>query len=120
MEIAEKKFGEMQNTKEKWKEITKTCTEPAEEIIGYKNKNKKSQNEEIEDLSKKQKKLRNNINACTEKRDRKNLKQERNMILNEIHKKLQQQEKNRITEKIEQIEKYKNDSNRMFQVVREV
>ena len=41
-------------------------------------------------------------------------------IINTLHKEIEREERNKLNEKIEEIEKYKDDSNRMFQVIRQL
>eukprot|EP00794_Sanderia_malayensis_P010172 gene10172-11213_t len=118
--LEEKPEKERKSPQENWDEITHACKEASKEIIGYKSKEKKSQNKEIEKLSLEQKQLRLDINASKDKRERKRMQEIRNQKLKEIHRILNKEEKERITEKIEQIEKRKNDSNRMHIVMREI
>ena len=50
----------------------------------------------------------------------KHLRKSRNMKLTEIHKILLQEKRSRIKEKVEQIEQYKDDPRRRFQVIKEM
>ncbi len=63
--------------------------------------------------------MRNDIEASKNKSDRENLKKQRNEIMNKIHQRKSKIEREKITEKIEEIENHKEDSNRMYQVVRQ-
>ena len=61
---------------EKWTNIVKVCTEAAEEVVGRKERSKKSENEDIKKLSEQQKKLRDDQNS-TKKNKRKKEKIQR-------------------------------------------
>ena len=89
-------------------------------MLGRIEKRKKCDDEEIMEWSEQQKKLRDDIEASRNKQDRANMKTKRNEILSKIHHKLQRIEEQRIIEKVEEIEKHKDDSNRMYQVVRQL
>ena len=58
------------------------------------------------------------MEASRNKNDRENLRKQRNEIMNKIHQRKTKIERERIKEKIEEIEIHKEDSNRMYQVVR--
>ena len=58
--------------------------------------------------------------ATTDTIKREDLKRERNKIINTLHKEIEKEERKKLNEKIEQIEKYKDDSNRMFHVIRQL
>jgi hypothetical protein len=58
--------------------------------------------------------------ASRSKKKRRELKTERKKILEQIQKELRKEEMARINERLEEIEKYKEDSNRMYQVVRQL
>ncbi len=113
---------EMQNDNPqmKWKTTANACIEAAEEILGRKEKGKKRIDQEMEDLSQLQKKIRDDIEANTKKKDRENLRKQRNEIMNKLHQRKQKLDRESVIEKIEEIEKYKDDSNRMYQVVRQL
>ena len=76
------------------KETTNYCLEAAEEVLGRIEKRKKVEDQEMADLSKQQKKLREDIEACRSKHQTENLKKQRNKILSWMHKKVQEK-KNR-------------------------
>lgn len=69
-------------------------------------------------LLKKQQQINPDINACNDKNKRKLLQSERNKALKEIHQILADEEDQKITNRIEDIEKYEDDSNRMYHAVR--
>ena len=74
----------------------------------------------IKDLSEAQGKIKLDIEATTNKIKREDLKGERIKIINTLHKEIEKEERKKLNEKIEEIEKYKGDSNRMFQVIRQL
>ncbi len=88
--------------------------------LGRTERKKKVEDPEIADLSNKQKKLKDDIEACRSKKQRENLKVQRNRILSKIHQRVQKKDTEKIIERIEEIENHKEDSNRMFQVVRQL
>ncbi len=71
----------------------------AKEALGRIERTNKCDDEEKVQCSKQQKKLRSGIKASRNKRDRANMKKERNEILGKIHRKLQRIEEKQITEK---------------------
>ena len=74
----------------------------------------------VKALSEEQKKLRLDIEANQDKKQRDEKKKARNEILNRLHKEIQKEERRKIAEKIEEIERFKEDSNRMYQVVKQL
>ena len=105
---------------ENWKRTAEACKEAAEEVLGRIERTTKCDDEDKVEWSKRQKKLRDDIEASRNKEDRGNMKKERNEILAKIHRKLQRIEEKKILEKIEDIERHKDDSNRMYQVMRQL
>ena len=63
-------------------------------------------------------KLRNDINSTSQQDAHQNLRNERNQILSEILEKLQEEEENKLQSMIEEVEKNKNDCNKMYSAVR--
>ena len=105
---------------EKWSNTVKICLEAAEEVVGRIKRGKQCQDLELEKWSKIQKKLRADIEASKSKNDRENMRKQRNEILNKIHQRKTKLERDKIKEKIEEIGIHKEDSNRMYQVVRQL
>ena len=108
------------NVQNKWKEIVKTCIETAEETIGRKRTDKKSESKQIKNLSAMQKKIRNDINAISDPGKRADKRKERNKVLKEIHDTLQREQQKEIMRLVEEVETHKDDSRRMFQVVKQL
>ena len=94
------------------------CKTAGEQTLGRKKSCRKSENPEIKRLSEMQKKLRDDINACKDKNKRQEKKRERNNILKEIKEKLRIEETVQIEKKIEDLEKHKNDSTKMFKAIK--
>ncbi len=109
-----------ENPKEMWKTTAKICLESAEEVLGRQVRSKGTKDQELEDLSKLQKKIKDDIESSKIKNDRENLRKQRNEVLNKIHQREKKLEREKVIEKIEEIEKYKNDSNCMYQVMRQL
>lgn len=101
-----------------WDNITKICIEAAVNSAGIKKNGKKSQNSELIKLSSEQKKIKLDINSTRSKVKRRMLKTKRNVILKRIHEILIEEETRKIQDQVQEIEKYKDDSTRMFQSVR--
>ena len=91
--------------------IREACTEIAEEVLGRKDNKIRSHSKTVKDLSETQKKMKLDIKATKDKN-----KRERNKIINTLHKETEKEEMKKLNGKIEEIEKCKDDSNRMFQV----
>ena len=97
--------------------LTKTCIETAEVTVGKQQKNtKKSNSPEIQIKSQYQQKLRNDINACTDKNKRNLLRKERSTVKKEIKQILIKEEEERIDNILATIERG-NDSNKMYKAV---
>ena len=112
--------GKTRNVQERWTNIAETCVKAAEEVVGRKQSEKKSGNKEIEELSQKQKSIRNDMNATNTKKGKEKLHKQRNKALKEIHSKLKEEEEKKIREMVEEIEKYKDDSRKMFQAIKQL
>ena len=105
---------------DKWTKICRACHEAAELIIPKPDKNGIDNIKEVEELSSKQKKLRNDIESSADFNTRKVLKKERKMIQNEIRSLLRQREEAKLNAQLEFIESVKDDSRKMFQAIKEI
>ena len=74
----------------------------------------------MKDLSEAQRKIKLDMEATTYKNKREDLKRESYKIINTLHKESEKEERKKLNEKIEEIEKYKDDSSRMFLVIRQL
>ena len=105
---------------ERWDNIVQTTLTAAKQTVGVKNKLKKSTSQPIIKLSTEQKNFKLQIDNCKDVNTRQYLRRERNARLTRIHQLLLHEERCRIEEKIKLIENQKNDSSRMFSVIREI
>ncbi|XP_071965609.1 uncharacterized protein [Antedon mediterranea] len=108
------------DTFKRWGLIADVCKDAAIHVVGFKETRRanKIQNDEIKKLSQKQKKLRLEINACKQNDDRIKMKKQRNIVLKEIHSKIKYEEEKTISRQIEELEKIKDEPNKMFQAIR--
>ena len=60
------------------------------------------------------------MNSITDKESKEIKQTERNKIMKEIHEALEKEETEAILHKVEEVKKYKDDSRRMFQVVKQI
>jgi len=97
----------------------KVCKKATEEVVGTHDRVRKNENEEIKKLSEEERRLTDNINSTRNKRKRERI-QERNKIMRELHKKMDEEEVTKIWQMVEEVERSKDDSRRMFQVVKDL
>ena len=113
----------LQSTDEEvtWDNIKEKITKTAEEVIGYKNmeKNKRPENNEVEQLSKRQKELRLKISECDDAERRIEMKTERNKKLHQIKQILINDKEKQLDQKVKEINEAK-DATKMFKCVREL
>ena len=107
------------NTQELWDTIVKANHQAANEVIA-KQPNKKTVDNSIQKLSHEQKKIYNTINTTSNTERRNVLKRERNKILNRIHEEMSETKKRKIEREIEEIERRKDDSNRMYTAMKNI
>ena len=105
---------------DQWNAITQACHKAAKETLEKTKPGKQTENPEIAVLSKKQKKIRNDINATKDQNKNRELRKERNIILKKIHDLVQEDKVKVIEDKVKEIEQNKNDSTRMYQAVRQL
>jgi len=65
-------------------------------------------------------KLRNEINSSKSEKEKVAKRKERNETLKEIHQKIEEEENNKIIKQVEYIEQCKDDSRRIYRVVKEL
>jgi len=80
---------------EKWTCTVKVCKKATEEVVGTHDRVRKNENEEIKKLSEEERRLTDNINSTRNKRKRERI-QERNKIMRELHKKMDEEEVTKI------------------------
>ena len=104
---------EDKNATQIWETITDICESSAKKILGFtKQKSKKHNNNEVKDLSEKQKQIRIQAESTQDAEKRRSLKKERNKIMNEIKVKINKLEEEKLEQEIADLEKYKDDSNK--------
>ena len=108
------------NPQSKWDTITQAIKKAATDTFGLVQKTRKQEDPTIALLSKKQKDLRLRISNTTNHDKEKELRTERNTILSEIHHLTQKLKEKDIDNHLQEIEKTKNDSTRMFQVIKQM
>ena len=116
--IMKEKKESPQNTQERWNNIVNANKVAAKNILGYRERKAKSDNTEIIRLSNEQKELNNKLNTETDQQKREEIRKSRNSKLNEIHQLKAEENNKKIIEQIEEIEKSKEDSHRMFKAVK--
>jgi exonuclease III len=112
------KTTENPTAQQQWDNIATSCLAAAKENLKTEKTEKAKENTLIAELSNKQKKIRNDINATKDKTLSKELKTKRNRILKEIHKLVEAEKIKKIEDQVDEIERNKNDSTRMYQAVR--
>ena len=108
------------NNQERWSNIASATTTAAKNILGYRDKHSQHENPEIAQLSEKQKNIKQQIDNSSEPAQREHLRKERNKVMNSIHKAVIKHEKQEVEKQIENIEKHKDDSTRMFQAIKDI
>ena len=101
----------------KWKHITNVISKTSEKLLKADKMKTRKYNMKIQELSMKQKKLGNKINSCISATQRRKLRKERNRVIKEIQNILRSEKKEIELQKIEDIEKMNNDSNKMYATV---
>ena len=116
---------ELQNNEAKsWGSITTLCLKAAEKIIGHKKRAKRTSNPEINRLSQKRQELYNKLGGYQNhtKNEEKiaNVKKQRRTILKEIRKIKKTEAEEETKRDHEHLETMKNDSNKYYQVNRQL
>ena len=104
----------------KWGDIALSCREAAMETLDETEKGKRSDTKEIEALSQEQKKLRLDMEGNTDENEKVKLKERRNKLINQIRNLAHKEEVDKMNGKCEEIEKCKNETNRTYQVIRQL
>ena len=108
------------NNQERWDNIVKATTTAAKNCIGLKSRAKQSTNAEVVKLSVEQKRIREQIDCCKNIEESHRLRCMRNIKLRRIHDALRTEKSSRIEEKVESIEREKNDSKQILSVIKEM
>ena len=105
---------------EQWTYIADVCKDTGKEILGHKDRKQKINDPELKELSQKSHKLHLDISASKDKNKRANLRAERKQIIKLIRKKISNYQSQVIEDKLQQLETFKDDSNRYYQVLRSI
>ena len=106
---------------EAWKTTSEICKETAKGAFGTKEANQKpSSSNDVQELSSKQKKLRDGAESNQNKQQRKQLEKERNKVLKKPRNQLKFEKTAKQDEELKEIEAYKNDSSKYYQAMRKV
>ena len=109
---------ESNDCQELWTSISSITKSAAEEVLGFKSKTQRENNEKVAELSKFQLKIKNDISVAKSDEQIKTLKKQRNRVMTKIHNEMKQQEKRKVENIINDLEKCPNDSRKMFDAVR--
>ena len=109
------------NPQESWNEIVSTLISTSKEVLGMTKKHQiNNNNDEIIELSKQQKNLRLQINNNPNHHLNDSLRIKRNAILTKIHNLIKAKKNEQIDKQLEEIEKCKDDSTRMFSAIKKL
>ena len=109
-------ISESNNNQELWMSISAVTKSAAEELLGFKTKTQRENNEKVAELSKLQLKIKNDISVAKSDEQIKTLKKQRNRVMTKIHNEMKQQEKSKVENIINDFEKCPNDSRKMFDI----
>ena len=116
-----KQTKENANNDEKWTDIVENCLESGLDILGVKGKRHKlPENEEIKELSDRQRRLNTKVQCCNSQETRAKFKEEIKTIKKQINKKLKKLEEEDIDRKLQHLEKISDDNTKYFYVLRDL
>ena len=104
----------------KWKDIAQAINSTALTILGKKPKHHFHVNDEIARLCKQWQKMRLKIENVTNNTTKNSLRRDRNEIMKTIHRKMKKLDEQKLENCLKEIENSKNDSWRMFRVIKEI
>ena len=104
----------------KWKDITQAINDIALTVLGKKPKHRFHVYDEITRLSKQQQEMRLKIESVTDNTAKNSLRKDRNKIMKTIHRKMKELNEQKLENRLKEIENSKNDSSRMFRVIKEI
>ena len=100
---------------ETWKTTSEICKETAKGASGTKKANQKpSTSKEVQELSAKQKKLRDEIESSQNKQRKQQLKKERNKVFNKLKNQLKFEKTAELDKELKEIEAYKDDPGKHY------
>ena len=104
----------------KWKDITQAINDMALTVLGKKPKHRFHVYDEITRLSKQQQEMRLKIESVTDNTAKNSLRKDCNKIMKSIHRKMKELNEQKLGNRLKEIENSKNDSSRMFRVIKEI
>ena len=89
-------------------------------VLGKKPKHRFHVNDKIARLSKQQQEMRMKIENVTDNTTKNSPRKDRNKIMKKIHQKMKELDEQNLENRLKEIENSKNDSSRMFRVIKEI
>ena len=103
----------------KWKDIAQAINDTALTVLGKKPKHHHFHvNDEIARLSKQQQEMRLKIKNVNDNTTQNSLRKDRNKIMRTIHRNMKELDEQKLENRLKEIENSKNDSPRMFWVIK--
>ena len=110
-----------ENNQERWNNIKEVLSQTAKDVLGIKtNNNKYHPDPHLQQLSEKQKNIKLQINNQPHNINNDALRKQRNNILTKIHNIVKSKNNSKIDKQLEEIERTKNDSTRMFTAIKHI
>ena len=109
---------EEETPQQKWQRITKDCIESSKKVMGTKQVKRRIKDQEIENWSKESQKLRKKIESTKSQKKKGKWRRKRQQYKNKIRNKIAEMEKYEMDEKLKNLENIKNDANKYYQALR--
>ena len=103
-----------------WKDIAQAINDTTLTVFGKKPKYHFHVNNEIAGLSKQQQEMRLKIENVADNTTKNGLQKDRNEIMKTIHRKMKELDQQRVKNRLKENENSKNDSLRMFRVIKKI
>ena len=103
-----------------WKDIAQAINNTTLTVFGKKPKYRFHVNNEIAGLSKQQQEMRLKIENVADNTTKNGLQKDRNEIMKTIHRKMKELDQQRVKNRLKENENSKNDSLRMFRVIKKI
>ena len=116
--INEQKLEQNLTSQETWNKIVKSCKQAGEVVLGKVPRNRKSDDQQLQILSRKSQKIRQDINSCKDKNTREVKRKERKEIKKQTKNRMMELKELEINAILTDIESMKDDSNKYHQAVR--
>lgn len=118
----ENKIEDQQNisNQDLWNKTVNILNAAAEQTIGFKDKTKKADRDDIQQLSQMQREPKKQIEATNDETSKQILRIHKNRILTEIHNVLRQEENQKIRNSLKDLENIPDSNNQMFEAVKKL